>query len=119
MGCGPPNYLPLPSRCAGSPPDPGDPCCGDELSAFPSLTITIPDGVNIGTYTLTYDVIDGAWEGTTGSLDFVLSCVDGVMNLTNKTDSLNVNASAFVCDPLLFTFPGAIFGSTGNVVVEL
>jgi hypothetical protein len=114
-------YYPLPSACAGSGPPPEDPCCGDELAAFPDLSVTIPDGINAGTWPALWDVVNFYWstEGL-GDGRFRMVCIGGAMTAWMTTDEgTTVAASASDCDPLLFTFPGTIFGATGDVTVEL
>ncbi len=123
MTCGPPNYLPLPTGCAGSPPDPGDPCCGDELSTFPDLTLTIPDGVNAGTFTMTENKTE--WVSTIlgggdGMGRLHMACVDGMMTVWRANDpGTTYAATDFECDPVMFTFPGTLVGSTGDITIGL
>jgi hypothetical protein len=122
MACGPPYYLPLPTACGGSPPPPApDPCCGDELSTFPDLTVTVPDGVDAGVYTAVYRSVGMLWACSFTSLaKFRMKCEGGSMLIYENSDHSTTDAAtAFSCDPLLFTFPGTIFGSTGDIEVEL
>lgn len=118
----PPEYLPLPSRCIGSFPGPSDACCAAELSGHPNMRITIPDGVDAGTYRPV--VWNGTvWQYTLSASKLDMACIAGSPDTlkiwVHSVPGTKSAAIAVVCSPFLATFPGTLFGSSGNITVEL
>lgn len=120
MACGPYYYYPLPTGCGGGSTPGEDPCCGNELAAFPNLNVTIPDGPDMGVWTVTWmsDIDGDRWENRAPITPIFLACIDGAMTMGTSI-GIGSPAEAFDCNPLLFTFDGAPWGSTGDITVEL
>ena len=116
------------------PPDPGpDDLCegGEPAGGYPNLLVTIPDGPDAGAYVVGYT------GGSTGTfVTFAISSPPYPPVATNISVTFNTTyagawgiiegagfttaqAIAVSCTPFGLVFPGAIFGSSGDVTVVI
>jgi hypothetical protein len=97
----------------------GQPLHRAEGANLPAASLSVPDGVGIGDYAAnvgptswTFDVVTA--EGT---VNVAVACAAGVWKA--YLGATVVVASSASCDPFGVVFPGAAFGATGDVTLEL
>jgi hypothetical protein len=89
----------------------------------PPLKVIIPDGARAGEYTLT-DNLANFWDyiQTDPLMRLSVSCDAGTWYLFCSpcgTGACVATASSASCSPFGLIFPGADFGATGDITVEL
>jgi hypothetical protein len=86
-----------------------------ELGSHPRLEVAVPDGPNAGLHEAT-DVSHLKWAVTIGGVTYGVACDAGAA-LVIRGPATSATARSVERSPFSATFPGRVFGASGDVVV--